>query len=173
MVTFRGTKNWLNDIPTDLAILTGELKHTQRYRDSKKTYEKAKEKYHTDNITLAGHSMGGSLANAIGKSKDDIYTLNKGVGFLNPSTKSNEHSYRTSTDLISALSATDKHQHNFSGFNANFLHAHQIERLGEIKPIYLLLYSIYLKRDGISKKFKLFFKQTFSSTGKSRNIEIS
>ena len=137
LVTFRGTKNWINDIPTDLAILTGELKHTQRYKDSKKTYEKAKEKYHTDNITLAGHSMGGSLANAIGKSKDDIYTLNKGVGFLNPSTKTNEHAYRTSTDLISALSATDKHQHNFSGFNANFLHAHQIERLGEIKPIYL------------------------------------
>ena len=34
LVTFRGTKNRLNDIPTDLAILTGNLKNTQRYKDS-------------------------------------------------------------------------------------------------------------------------------------------
>jgi CRISPR/Cas system Type II protein with McrA/HNH and RuvC-like nuclease domain len=35
LVTFRGTKNWLNDVPTDLAILTGNLKNTQRYERKK------------------------------------------------------------------------------------------------------------------------------------------
>ena len=137
LVTYRGTKNWLNDVPTDLAILVGGLKSTSRYKDSKKVYENAKKKYNTDSVTITGHSLGGSLANAVGGSKDDIYTLNKGVGLFNPNTKSNEHAYRTSTDLISALSAGDKHQHSFNGFNANLLHAHEINRLDDIKPVYL------------------------------------
>lgn len=136
LVTFRGTKNWLNDIPTDLAILTGNLKNTQRYKDSKKVYENAKQKYNTDKVTLAGHSLGGSLVNAVGSKNDDIYTFNKGVGLLNPNTKKNEHAYRTHTDLISALSAFDKHQHSFGGLGP-ILPAHEVDRLSEIKPIYL------------------------------------
>ena len=124
-------------IPTDLAILTGGLKSTQRYKDSKQVYENAKKKYKNDTVTLAGHSLGGSLANAVGQKDDTIYTFNKGVGFNNPNTKKNEKAYRTSTDLISALSAGDKHQHNISGFNANLLHAHEINRLDDIKPIYI------------------------------------
>jgi len=137
LITYRGTKNLLNDIPTDLAILTGGLKSTQRYKDSKKVYENAKKKYNTDSAILAAHSLGGSLVNAVGQKNDTIYTFNKGVGFNNPNTKKNEKAYRTSTDLISALSMFDKHQHNISGFDANLLHAHEIERLNDIKPIYL------------------------------------
>jgi dienelactone hydrolase len=137
LVTFRGTKNLLNDIPTDLAILTGNLKNTQRHRDSKQVYENAKKKYNTNGVTLVGHSMGGSLGNAVGQKNDTIYTFNKGVGFNNPNTKANERAYRTSTDLISVLSAGDKHQHNVSGFNANLLHAHEVDRLNDIKPIYI------------------------------------
>ena len=138
LVTFRGTKNWLNDIPTDLAVLTGNLKNTQRYKDSKKVYENAKQKYNTDKITLAGHSMGSSLANAIGSKNDDIYTFNKGVGFNNPNTKKNEHAYRTNTDIISLLSVGDKHQNSFGSFlDINPFHSHEVDRLSEIKPIYL------------------------------------
>ena len=42
LVTYRGTTNLLNDIPSDLAILTGTLKNTNRYKESKKVYENAK-----------------------------------------------------------------------------------------------------------------------------------
>jgi hypothetical protein len=52
LVTYRGTKNWLNDVPTDLAILVGGLKSTSRYKDSKKVYENAKKKYNNDSVTI-------------------------------------------------------------------------------------------------------------------------
>jgi hypothetical protein len=138
LVTYRGTKNLLNDIPTDLAILTGNLKYTQRYKDSKKVYENAKKKYNTDKVTISGHSLGGSLANIVGGKNDEIVTYNKGVGFLNPNTKKNEHAYRTNTDIISLLSAGNKHQNSFGSFlDINPLNAHTIDRLNETKRIYL------------------------------------
>jgi len=138
LITYRGTKNLLNDIPTDFAILTGGLKSTQRYKDSKQVYENAKKKYKNDTVTLAGHSLGSSLANAVGQKNDTIYTFNKGVGFNNRNTKGNEKAYRTSTDLISILSAGDKNQHSFGSFlDLNPFHAHKIDRLDDIKPIYI------------------------------------
>jgi hypothetical protein len=138
LVTYRGTTNLLNDIPSDLAILTGTLKNTNRYKESKKVYENAKKKYNTNSVTVSGHSLGGSLANAVGGKNDKIYTYNKGVGIFNPNTKSNEKGYRTVTDLISLLSAGNKHQNSFGSFlDINPLHAHTIDRLNETKRIYL------------------------------------
>jgi hypothetical protein len=45
LITSRGTTNWLNDLPTDFAILTGTLKNTSRYKHAEETYSNAKIKY--------------------------------------------------------------------------------------------------------------------------------
>jgi len=113
LITYRGTKNLLNDIPVDLAIAVGQLKHTQRYRDSKNTYQRAKEKYNTNKALLFGHSLGGSLASAVSEPNDKVITFNKGsAGFIGPATetKANEIAYRWNGDILSGMTLFDEHK---------------------------------------------------------------
>ena len=109
LISLRGTKNLLNDVPTDLAILTGNLKNTDRYKHSKEVLDKAKDKYKT-NATIIGHSAGGSLASAVNSDdRDKIITFNKGAGLLHKSNqaKLNENAYRVNGDIVSSLSSYD------------------------------------------------------------------
>ena len=136
ILTIRGTKNLLNDIPTDFSVFLGttDLQNTKRFKDTEKVYNKAKEKY--KNLTIVGHSLGGFLANALPTDKNDrVFTYNKGVGLINHDTKANETALRTQTDIISFLSKNDKHTTNFGGINLNLLETHNLEQLNKIKPI--------------------------------------
>ena len=136
ILTIRGTKNLLNDIPTYFSVFLGttDLQNTKRFKDTEKIYNKAKEKY--KNLTIVGHSLGGSLANALPTDKNDrVFTYNKGVGLINHNTKGNETALRTQTDIISFLSKNDKHTTNFGGFNYNLLQSHNLDQLNKIKPI--------------------------------------
>jgi hypothetical protein len=55
LITYRGTKNLINDIPADLSILTGQY-NTKRFTGAKDQYQKVKQKYNqTPDITLIGH----------------------------------------------------------------------------------------------------------------------
>ena len=140
LVSYRGTHNWLNDISTDLAVLTGNLKNTDRYKHSKDTYDKAKTKYNKDSATVVGHSLGGSIASAVGSGKDEVYTYNKGVGLpILGKTKHNpnENAYRHHTDVISGLSAVDGNQQSFGNISTNSLTAHSTDQLDKIGPIYV------------------------------------
>jgi len=105
LIAYRGTAN-LDDAKTDASLAFGELRNTKRYDRSENTYHKAKSKYNGSNTTLVGHSLGGSLASAIGRDSDSIISFNKGNGLI-PSTatktKSNEKSYRIKGDLVSIV----------------------------------------------------------------------
>ena len=138
LMTVRGTKNWLNDIPTDLTLLVGGtplLKTTDRYKQTENVYKEAKKKY-SGGISILGHSLGGSLSNALPTDeKDRVYNYNKGVSVLSQNTKKNELGLRSQSDIISLLSTNQKHTVNFGGINLNLLQAHNLDQLNKIKPI--------------------------------------
>lgn len=138
LLTYRGTTNLWNDLPADLAILTGNFESSNRYRESKDKYNQAKLKYGVDSATLVGHSLGGTTASAIGGKNDKIYTYNKGSGLFDSFlTKSNEQAYRHRSDVISLTSALDKNQHQFGGYLVDPLTSHGTNQLKNIKPIYI------------------------------------
>ena len=106
LIAYRGSVNLANDwLDTNISLLKGDLKNSERYKRSKDVYEKAKLKYHKDNVTLVGDSLEGSLANAVGNNRDNIITHNKGTSFNNIGNKKNEIAYREKSDLISALNS--------------------------------------------------------------------
>ena len=103
IISYRGTSN-LDDIKTDGSLAIGKLKETDRYNRSKKTYDEAKKKYNKKEATITGHSLGGSLASAIGNDDDFIHTYNKGRNLSNETkNKKNEKSYKTNHDVVSIL----------------------------------------------------------------------
>ena len=104
LITFKGTSN-IKDLGTDANLAIGNLRNTARYKRSNDTYRNAKNKYSGSNTIIAGHSLAGSLASAIGDDNDTIYTYNKGSTIFGNSTKTkkNEHSYRQQGDIVSVL----------------------------------------------------------------------
>ena len=131
LITYRGTKNLIHDIPTDIDIGFGQLKHTDRYKHSKYIYQKAKEKYNS-NALLVGHSLGGSLASAVSEANDKVISYNKGsAGFVGPATetKANETAYRWNGDILSAMSVFDKHKPITLGTYKDPLSAHHLSNI--------------------------------------------
>jgi hypothetical protein len=119
VVSFRGTKlTNLRDLATDLEIVKGTQNNSARFRNSNKTVEKAIQKYGKDNVSLTGHSLGGSQAITAGQRYGLIaHAFNPGVGprtavkqaiaklFGGKKVKSGVNIYHTGTkDWISALS---------------------------------------------------------------------
>ena len=138
LISYRGTKNLINDIPTDLAILTGNLKNTSRHKQGQATYEKAKQKYNKDSVTLVGHSLGGSLASSIGGKNDNIITYNKGVGLIKShDEKANEKAFRHVLDPVSALGSLKSNQTTIGNLNDNILHSHNTSMLDKVEPIFV------------------------------------
>ena len=76
--TIAGTHN-LSDVGTDAYLAAGHLKDTNRYKEAKSTLDKAKSKYNVNNATIAGHSLGGSIAGYVGSKGDNVFTLDKGA----------------------------------------------------------------------------------------------
>lgn len=106
LLSVAGTHN-LRDVGTDIYLLGGKLKDTNRYKESKSTLEKAKKRYGVDNATIAGHSLGGSVSQYIASKNDKVYTLDKGATFGQKS-RSNEKAYRTKGDVVSLLNSNSK-----------------------------------------------------------------
>lgn len=90
------------DLTTDLVLALGGIKQTQRYDETKKAYDMAKEKYKGAEFVSAGHSLGGGLLNAIVPKGDTAYTYNPAVFGqpINP----NVENYRTKGDVVSLFS---------------------------------------------------------------------
>lgn len=131
LITYRGTKNLIHDVPTDIALAFGQLKHTDRYKDSKYIYQKAKEKYNS-NALLVGHSLGGSLASAVSEANDKVISYNKGsAGFVGPATetKANETAYRWNGDILSGMSVFDKHKPITLGSFKDPISAHHLSNI--------------------------------------------
>lgn len=104
LIGYRGSVNLQNDwLDTNISLLKGDLKNSERYKRSKDVYDKAKNKYNKNQVTLVGDSMGGSLASAVGSDQDNILSHNKGTSLGNIGNKKNEKSYREKGDLVSIL----------------------------------------------------------------------
>lgn len=96
-----GTHN-LRDWGTDIKLALGSLKTSRRLQEAAKALQKAKNLLKPSETVLAGHSLGGAIAQYIASATDKVYTLNKGAT-LNQPTRSNETAYRTSGDIVSAF----------------------------------------------------------------------
>ena len=103
--TVAGTHN-LSDVGTDVSLAVGQLKSTKRYKEADETLKKAKAKHGVKHASIAGHSLGGSIAGYIASADDDVYTLDKGATIGQP-VKQTENAYRYKGDLVSLLNAND------------------------------------------------------------------
>ena len=119
IISYRGStasnpKNFTRDwLISDVGILTGTSQYDPRIKRSKDVYEKVKEKYAGKTPTLIGHSLGGHIAELVGESNKDnkkVITYNKGAGLgdIGKKINKNQTDIRTGSDLISALSLTQK-----------------------------------------------------------------
>lgn len=114
-VVFRGTDpNNKRDLGTDLLISLGLERFSSRVRNSKKTTDLAAAKYGKENISLTGHSLGGSLAanisSATGISATGFNTAMSPLELVKKRNFSKFHSISTAADPISAIT-----QHYMTG----------------------------------------------------------
>jgi hypothetical protein len=111
LYTVAGTHN-LADVGTDIYLGLGKLKDTNRYKEADRTLKEAKKKYNVNKATVAGHSLGGSIAGYIGNPDvDSIYTLDKGATIGQPVRKG-EKAYRSKGDVVSLLNSNDPNMKN-------------------------------------------------------------
>jgi hypothetical protein len=116
LYTVTGTHN-LKDWATDAYLAFGGLKNTNRYKEADKTLKLAKEKYKPINTTVAGHSLGGSIAQYVGSKNDKVLTLDKGATLFQK-TRSNENAFRSAGDAVSLLNSNATRMKTFE--NPNF-----------------------------------------------------
>jgi putative lipase involved disintegration of autophagic bodies len=127
-----------DDVKTDVLLALGKLKDTDRYNDSKRVLILAKDKYQGFDTSIAGHSLGGRVAQLIGSKNDKVVSYNAGYTAFQPTrTKGGNHlHYRTEGDLVSALSGNSKNittlkNNNFNTGNLIYdsLKAHDLENI--------------------------------------------
>jgi hypothetical protein len=108
-----GTHN-LNDVGTDIYLAIGNIKGTNRYKEADRTLKLARDKYNNPNVSVMGHSLGGTIAQYIGKKNDNVITLDSGYTL---GQKTRGTSYRTSGDIVSLLGSGATHQHTLKNNN--------------------------------------------------------
>ena len=100
-----------------------------RQKSTNKLIEKTKKKYGSD-PNLYGHSLGGALVSGA-NTKGKITTFNKGAGMgdLLKQISSHQTDIRTSGDIVSALSTTQRGKNKITLKNNNILKAHGLKNL--------------------------------------------
>ena len=128
-ITVRGSKTAKDFLISDPLIALGLSKYDPRQKSTNKLIEKTKKKYQKD-PNLYGHSLGGSLVNNA-KTKGNITTFNKGAGASDLFRKipKNHTDIRTSGDIVSALSTTQRGKNKITLKNNNILKAHGLKNL--------------------------------------------
>ena len=116
LVNVAGTHN-LKDVITDVNLAFGNLKNTSRYKEAKKVLEKAKKKYNDADVTVTGHSLGGSIGSGITSKKDKFLGFDSGytLGQQTRGYDGNHQHYRTAGDLVSILGAGAKNMKTLEG----------------------------------------------------------
>lgn len=127
VIAYAGTrlyskKDALRDVSVDAAIALGLGHLTAQFRDGGKLADRAVEKYGKENVSLTGHSKGGSIGLYVhSKTGLDTHVFNPGVapadvqrmGFMpaditriwrRPQVGKNAHAYLVKGDLIGSLS---------------------------------------------------------------------
>ena len=116
-----GSRTAKDFLYNDPMLAFGKLKSTNRYKDAKKTLEKAKEFYNPTNTTITAHSLGASIGAGIASKKDRLLTLNPGITIGQPirSKKGQQEVYRTGGDLVSILGSGSKNITNLPAPTVN------------------------------------------------------
>jgi hypothetical protein len=109
-IAIRGSKTVKDFLISDSLLLFGLEKYDPRQRRTNELVKKVAQKYKKE-PTLYGHSLGGSLAEKT-NSKGSIYTLNKGTGIgdVFKTIPKNQFDTRTSNDVVSLLSTTQRNK---------------------------------------------------------------
>lgn len=111
-VAFRGTDlsnkhTWADDIGTDILLGLGLQDKSSRLKNAKVTTDKAVQKYGKENVSLTGHSLGGSTTAYVSRA-----TGLKGTGFnaafspidaLRKRTYSNFNNVTSDGDIVSSI----------------------------------------------------------------------
>jgi len=108
LMNVAGTHN-LQDVGTDLYLAFGKLEETKRFKEAKKTLQKAKKKYPELSTTVTGHSLGASIGENIVDDTDRFIGYNPGYTIGQKTRKQKKHKgeyrmYRSEGDLVSLLS---------------------------------------------------------------------
>lgn len=133
VVVHRGTGS-VKDIFNDLTLVNTDLfKKTKRFKHAQKIQNQAKQKYGAENVTTLGHSLGGIVSEQLNDGTGKVATFNKAsVGGVK--TKPNQTDYRTTTDVVSVLSAKDKGKGKKKTLlNLNPFKAHGVDQFKNVK----------------------------------------
>ena len=102
----KGVKDWAINNP---AILLGQYKKTDRYKDIKKIQKKVNEKYGIDNVETISHSQTGVASRQLAK---EGLTISGQSQTLNPAIIGRKPKdlkvYKSSGDLVSAFTKLDE-----------------------------------------------------------------
>lgn len=109
IVVHRGTASLTDWVKTDIPAAFGYEKGN-RFRHGAKIQKQAEAKYGSQNVTTMGHSLGGRIAEKVGKNSKEIITYNK---YATPksifkTTPSNQTDIRVKNDAASYLSNYQK-----------------------------------------------------------------
>jgi len=111
VVAHRGTQGF-QDIATDLKFMISKkwAEKSNRFKHAEKVQKQAQEKYNDHHITTMGHSLGGAIAEKVGKDGDKIITLNKAArrGFTNEKRAKNQTDIYSTADVVSGASHNHK-----------------------------------------------------------------
>ena len=115
VVSVAGTHN-LRDWGTDLYLGLGKIKDTNRYKEAKNIYDKAKNKYNPLQASAVGHSLGSTISNYIASSNDKAIGLDGGYT-IGQSSRNNSKQYRSNGDIVSALGASNSNMQTLKSPN--------------------------------------------------------
>jgi hypothetical protein len=135
VVSVAGTHN-LRDWGTDIFLGAGKLKDTNRYKEAKSIYDKAKNKYNPLQSMAVGHSLGGTIANYIASGNDKAYGLDSGYT-IGQTSRNNSKQFRSSGDVVSALGANQRNMTTLKSPNirtgiglVDALRSHNVDNIG-------------------------------------------
>lgn len=129
-IIHRGTASMTDWLKTNVPMALG-YEGGNRFKHAKKIQRKTEKKYGAANVTTMGHSLGGRIAEKVGKKSAKIITYNKAAtpkSILTPTPKK-QKDIRTSGDLVSKLSTFQKHKTKMTTINSGLLNpiaAHDI-----------------------------------------------
>lgn len=110
-IVHRGTASMTDWFKTNLPMALG-YEGGNRFKHAKKIQKLTEKKYGAQNVTTMGHSLGGRLAEKVGKKSSQIITYNKAATpkSIMKATPHNQKDIRTSGDLVSKLATLQRHK---------------------------------------------------------------
>lgn len=137
IVAHRGTKKTsIHDIGTDIKMLFG-FESGNRFKHAKKIQRKAENLYGRENITTVGHSLGGRIAEKVGKKSAKIVTYNKAATpkSILQKTPPKQTDIVAKGDVVSILTKLQKHSNPVvvAPGSYNLLKTHSMSKLKYIK----------------------------------------